>query len=122
MNPACNQNRKLSAKVTSVNAYKGHPQLLSYTTSKGAELGFTRALASNLVKKGIRVNGVAPGPIWTPFIPADSEPEEVKAFGHNVPMERAGSPVKWRPATFFWPARMRLILPAKYSIPTAAPL
>ena len=87
--------------TTSVNAYKGNAQLLSYTTSKGAELAFTRALASNLAKKGIRVNGVAPGPIWTPFIPADSEPGEVKTFGQQTPMGRAGQPSEVAPCYVF---------------------
>jgi NAD(P)-dependent dehydrogenase (short-subunit alcohol dehydrogenase family) len=87
--------------TTSINAYKGNPELLSYSASKGAELAFTRALASNLVKKGIRVNGVAPGPIWTPFIPADSDPKEVETFGHQAPMGRAGQPSEVAPCYVF---------------------
>jgi NAD(P)-dependent dehydrogenase (short-subunit alcohol dehydrogenase family) len=87
--------------TTSVNAYRGNDTLLSYTASKGAELGLTRALAKNLVKKGIRVNGVAPGPIWTPFIPSDSEAHEVSEFGKNAPMGRAGQPSEVAPSFVF---------------------
>jgi NAD(P)-dependent dehydrogenase (short-subunit alcohol dehydrogenase family) len=87
--------------TTSVNAYRGNDTLLSYTASKGAELALTRALAKNLVKKGIRVNGVAPGPIWTPFIPSDSEAHEVAEFGKNAPMGRPGQPSEVAPSYVF---------------------
>src|SRR6476469_2504363 len=74
---------------TSETTYKGSPELLDYSSTKGAILGFTRSLAKNLVKKGIRVNGVAPGPIWTPLNPFGGEPpEKVKDFGKNTPMGR----------------------------------
>jgi NAD(P)-dependent dehydrogenase (short-subunit alcohol dehydrogenase family) len=87
--------------TTSVNAYRGHDVLLTYSASKGAELAFTRALAKNLMKKNIRVNGVAPGPIWTPFIVSDSDAHEVEKFGQNAPMGRAGQPSEVAPCYVF---------------------
>ena len=78
--------------TTSVTAYKGSPQLLDYSSTKGAIVAFTRSLSMSLVEKGIRVNGVAPGPVWTPLIPATSPPDKVKSFGADVPMKRAGQP------------------------------
>lgn len=80
--------------TTSINAYKGNESLLSYTTTKGAILAFTRSLAQSLLEKGIRVNAVAPGPIWTPLIVDTMEPEKVANFGKQVPMQRAGQPVE----------------------------
>ncbi len=80
--------------TTSINAYKGNAPLLSYSTTKGAILAFTRSLSQSLLKKGIRVNGVAPGPIWTPFIPDAFPAEKVEGFGKQVPMERPGQPVE----------------------------
>jgi NAD(P)-dependent dehydrogenase (short-subunit alcohol dehydrogenase family) len=80
--------------TTSINAYKGNASLLSYSTTKGAILAFTRSLSQSLIAKGIRVNGVAPGPIWTPFIPDAFPAEQVKGFGKQVPMERPGQPVE----------------------------
>lgn len=85
--------------TTSINAYKGNEYLLSYTTTKGAILAFTRSLAQSLLAKGIRVNAVAPGPIWTPLIVDTMEPEQVANFGKQVPMQRAGQPVEV--ATFY---------------------
>ncbi|XP_057960462.1 glucose and ribitol dehydrogenase-like [Malania oleifera] len=87
--------------TTSVNAYKGHPTLLEYTSTKGAILAFTRALALHLVEKGIRVNGVAPGPIWTPLIPASFCEEDIAKFGTKVPMGRAGQPSEVGPCYVF---------------------
>lgn len=87
--------------TTSVNAYKGHTTLLDYTSTKGAIVAFTRALALQLVNKGIRVNGVAPGPIWTPLIPASFKEEETAQFGADVPMKRAGQPVEVAPSFVF---------------------
>ncbi|MBV9864315.1 MAG: SDR family oxidoreductase [Abitibacteriaceae bacterium] len=78
--------------TTSVTAYQGSPQLLDYSASKGAILAFTRSLSQALIGKGIRVNGVAPGPIWTPLIPSTFPPEKVESFGADTPMKRAGQP------------------------------
>lgn len=80
--------------TTSINAYKGNSSLLSYSTTKGAILAFTRSLAQMLVEKQIRVNGVAPGPIWTPFIPDAFSGDTVANFGQQVPMQRPGQPVE----------------------------
>ncbi|RUT05579.1 NAD(P)-dependent oxidoreductase [Dulcicalothrix desertica PCC 7102] len=87
--------------TTSVTAYKGNPQLLDYSSTKGAIVAFTRSLSQNLVEKGIRVNGVAPGPIWTPLIPATFPEEKVANFGKQVPMQRAGQPEEVAPSYVF---------------------
>ena len=87
--------------TTSVTAYKGSPQLLDYSSTKGAIVAFTRSLSQNLVEKGIRVNGVAPGPIWTPLIPSTFPPEKVATFGKQVPMQRAGQPEEVAPSYVF---------------------
>ena len=87
--------------TTSVTAYKGSPELLDYSSTKGAIVAFTRSLSQSLVEKGIRVNGVAPGPIWTPLIPSTFPPEKVEQFGGNVPMKRAGQPEEIAPAYVF---------------------
>ncbi|XP_059651046.1 glucose and ribitol dehydrogenase isoform X2 [Cornus florida] len=87
--------------TTSVNAYKGNAKLLDYTATKGAIVAFTRGLALQLVSKGIRVNGVAPGPIWTPLIPASFSEEESANFGSQVPMKRAGQPIEVAPCYVF---------------------
>ena len=78
--------------TTSVTAYRGSPDLLDYSATKGAIVAFTRSLAQKLVKDGIRVNGVAPGPIWTPLIPSTFSEDKVKSFGANTPMQRPGQP------------------------------
>jgi NAD(P)-dependent dehydrogenase (short-subunit alcohol dehydrogenase family) len=78
--------------TTSVAAYKGNPILLDYASTKGAIVSFTRSLSQALVQQGIRVNAVAPGPIWTPLIPATMPEEQVKQFGQETPMQRAGQP------------------------------
>src|SRR5947209_3328224 len=78
--------------TTSVTAYQGSPSLLDYSATKGAIVAFTRSLSQSLVEKGIRVNGVAPGPIWTPLIPSTFPPEKVATFGSDTPMKRAGQP------------------------------
>jgi NAD(P)-dependent dehydrogenase (short-subunit alcohol dehydrogenase family) len=87
--------------TASVTAYKGSPQLLDYSSTKGAELAFTRSLSQSLVEKGIRVNAVAPGPIWTPLIPSTFPGEKVETFGSDVPMKRAGQPEEVAPCYVF---------------------
>ncbi|KAM7272569.1 hypothetical protein ACFE04_027232 [Oxalis oulophora] len=87
--------------TTSINAYKGNAKLLDYTATKGAIVAYTRGLALELVEKGIRVNGVAPGPIWTPLIPSSMDEEETANFGKQVPMKRAGQPVEVAPCYVF---------------------
>ena len=87
--------------TTSVTAYKGSPGLLDYSATKGAIVAFTRSLSGQLVDKGIRVNGVAPGPIWTPLIPSTFPGEKVSTFGSDVPMKRAGQPAEVAPAYVF---------------------
>ncbi|GAC1633714.1 MAG: SDR family oxidoreductase [Ktedonobacteraceae bacterium] len=87
--------------TTSVTAYKGAPQLLDYSSTKGAIVAFTRSLSQSLVQKGIRVNGVAPGPIWTPLIVQTMPKEQVEQFGKQVPMQRAGQPDELAPAYVF---------------------
>lgn len=77
---------------SSVVAYIGHPQLMDYASTKGAITAFTRSLSQNLVKQGIRVNSVAPGPIWTPLIPASFDEEKTSKHGLSSPMKRVGQP------------------------------
>lgn len=85
----------------SVNAYRGSPKLVDYSSTKGAIIAFTRSLALSVVDKDIRVNAVAPGPIWTPLIPATFPPEEVESFGQDVPMKRPGQPDEVAQAVLF---------------------
>ncbi|XWK89299.1 MAG: SDR family oxidoreductase [Phormidium sp.] len=87
--------------TTSVTAYKGNQQLLDYSSTKGAIVAFTRSLSQSLVEKKIRVNGVAPGPIWTPLIPATFPEDKVATFGKQVPMQRAGQPEEIAPCYVF---------------------
>jgi NAD(P)-dependent dehydrogenase (short-subunit alcohol dehydrogenase family) len=87
--------------TTSVTAYQGHKSLLDYSATKGAILAMTRSLSSMLASRDIRVNGVAPGPIWTPLIPASFEAEKVESFGTNTPMGRPGSPDEVAPCYVF---------------------
>lgn len=91
--------------TTSVTAYQGNPQLLDYSSTKGAIVAFTRSLSKALVEKQIRVNGVAPGPIWTPLIPSTFPEEKVESFGKQVPMERVGQPEEVAPCYVFLASR-----------------
>ncbi len=86
---------------TSVTAYRGSDHMIDYASTKGAILAFTRSLSSNLVDKDIRVNAVAPGPIWTPFIPSSFPAEKVKKFGKEQPMKRPGQPSEVGPCFVF---------------------
>jgi NAD(P)-dependent dehydrogenase (short-subunit alcohol dehydrogenase family) len=87
---------------TSETTYEGSPTLLDYASTKGAIVGFTRSLAKNLVKHGIRVNAVAPGPIWTPLNPFGGQPKEkIPEFGKDTPMGRAGQPNEVAPSFLF---------------------
>ncbi len=87
--------------TTSVTAYRGSPELIDYSATKGAIVTFTRSLASSLAKKGIRVNGVAPGPIWTPLIVGSFKGKKVAEFGSDVPLGRAGQPAEVAPSYLF---------------------
>jgi NAD(P)-dependent dehydrogenase (short-subunit alcohol dehydrogenase family) len=87
--------------TTSVTAYRGSAKLLDYAATKGAITAFTRSLSQALADRGIRVNAVAPGPIWTPLIPATFEAKEVESFGSDVPMGRAGQPAEVAPSYVF---------------------
>jgi NAD(P)-dependent dehydrogenase (short-subunit alcohol dehydrogenase family) len=87
--------------TTSVTAYKGNPELLDYSSTKGAIVAFTRSLSQALAKKKIRVNGVAPGPIWTPLIPSTFPEEEVETFGADTPLGRPGQPEEVAPCYVF---------------------
>jgi NAD(P)-dependent dehydrogenase (short-subunit alcohol dehydrogenase family) len=86
---------------TSVTAYQGNPLLVDYSATKGAIVGFTRAFSQQVIGKGIRVNAVAPGPIWTPLIPATFPPDKVESFGGNTPMGRPGQPEEVAPCYVF---------------------
>jgi NAD(P)-dependent dehydrogenase (short-subunit alcohol dehydrogenase family) len=79
---------------SSVTAYRGSAVLMDYSATKGAIVAFTRSLSANLVEKGIRVNAVAPGPIWTPLIVSSFKPKKVATHGSDVPLKRAGEPVE----------------------------
>ncbi len=83
--------------VTSITTFKGEPELIDYVTSKGAIVGFTRSLATNLAKKNIRVNAIAPGVFWTPLQPACWEAEKIPTLGSDAPMGRAGHPYEIAP-------------------------
>lgn len=87
--------------TTSVTAYKGHKTLIDYAATRGAIVAFTRSLSEALIDKGIRVNGVAPGPIWTPLIPASYDAKKVSKHGASTPMKRAGQPNEVAPCYVF---------------------
>lgn len=85
----------------SVTAYKGKPELIDYASTKGAIVAFTRSLSQSLAEKGIRVNAVAPGPIWTPLIPASFSAEDVENFGKDTALGRPGQPDEVAPSYIF---------------------
>ena len=87
--------------TTSVTAYRGSDHLMDYAASKGAIVAWTRSLAQNLAKQNIRVNAVAPGPIWTPLIASSFGPEHNATFGSEQPMGRAGMPYEVAPSFLF---------------------
>jgi NAD(P)-dependent dehydrogenase (short-subunit alcohol dehydrogenase family) len=87
--------------TASITAYHGHEQLIDYSATKGAIVTFTRSLSLQLNAKGIRVNGVAPGPIWTPLIPSTFTAKEVEVFGSTTPMKRPGQPSELAPSYVF---------------------
>ncbi|NVM63271.1 NAD(P)-dependent dehydrogenase (short-subunit alcohol dehydrogenase family) [Mucilaginibacter sp. SG538B] len=87
--------------TTSVTAYRSSPSLIDYSSTKGAITTFTRSLATNLTEKGIRVNAVAPGPVWTPLIVSTFDEEKIKKFGSETAMKRAGQPSELGPAYVF---------------------
>ncbi|MFV0164069.1 SDR family oxidoreductase [Empedobacter falsenii] len=87
--------------TTSVTAYRGSPKLIDYAATKGAVVSFTRSLSSNLIASGIRVNAVAPGPVWTPLIVSSFDSEKVANFGTDSPMKRAGMPNEVAPSFLF---------------------
>lgn len=87
--------------TTSVNAYRGSGHLIDYSSTKGAIVAFTRSLASALLDRHIRVNAVAPGPVWTPLIPASFPPDKVAEFGKQAPMKRPGQPDEIAPSYVF---------------------
>jgi NAD(P)-dependent dehydrogenase (short-subunit alcohol dehydrogenase family) len=87
--------------TTSVTAYRGSRHLVDYAATRGAVVAFTRSLAQQVVDRGIRVNAVAPGPVWTPLIPASFDADHVGSFGGNVPMDRPGEPNEIAPCHLF---------------------
>lgn len=87
--------------TASITAYRGHPTLVDYASTKGAIVSFTRSLANQLADRGIRVNAVAPGPIWTPLIPASFDADSVAKFGQDTPLGRAGQPNEVAPSHLF---------------------
>jgi NAD(P)-dependent dehydrogenase (short-subunit alcohol dehydrogenase family) len=99
--PELQKRKGAIVNTASITAYQGHETLLDYSATKGAVVSFTRALAKMLAKKGVRVNAVAPGPIWTPLIPSTFPPEEVKEFGKQTPIGRKGEPDEVAPAFVF---------------------
>jgi NAD(P)-dependent dehydrogenase (short-subunit alcohol dehydrogenase family) len=87
--------------TASITAYQGSEQLIDYSATKGAIVTFTRSLSQSLIGQGIRVNGVAPGPIWTPLIPSTFNEQQVAKFGSDTPMKRAGQPEELAPSYVF---------------------
>lgn len=95
------QDGDVIVNTSSITAYNGSPGLIDYASTKGAITSFTRSLALNLADKGIRVNAVAPGPIWTPLIPATFDAEKVQEHGSDTPLKRRGQPAENAPAYVF---------------------
>ncbi|HSI68482.1 MAG TPA: SDR family oxidoreductase, partial [Planococcus sp. (in: firmicutes)] len=91
--------------TSSVTAYRGSSSLIDYSATKGAITSFTRSLSQNLIEKGIRVNAVAPGPIWTPLIPATFGEDKVEAHGKETPMQRRGQPSELAPAYVYFASK-----------------
>jgi NAD(P)-dependent dehydrogenase (short-subunit alcohol dehydrogenase family) len=87
--------------TASITAYKGNPRLIDYSATKGAMVAFTRSLSTALMERGIRVNAVAPGPIWTPLIPSSFSSKQVAHFGASSEMERPGQPDEVAPSYIF---------------------
>jgi NAD(P)-dependent dehydrogenase (short-subunit alcohol dehydrogenase family) len=87
--------------TSSINAYRGNQQLVDYTSTKGAITAYIRSIAQQLADKKIRANTVAPGPIWTPLIPASFSPDKVEKFGQDTTMKRPGQPSEVAPAYVF---------------------
>lgn len=87
--------------TASITAYRGNPMLIDYSSTKGAIVSFTRSLATSLAERNIRVNAVAPGPIWTPLIPSSFPASQVMSFGKDTPMKRAGQPDEVAPCFIF---------------------
>ena len=99
--PHLRKNGGFIINTTSITAYRGHKTLIDYAATKGAIVSLTRSLSQALVDKGIRVNGVAPGPIWTPLIPASFGAQKTAEHGESAPMERAGQPNEVAPCYVF---------------------
>jgi NAD(P)-dependent dehydrogenase (short-subunit alcohol dehydrogenase family) len=95
------KNGSIIINTASITAYEGNEKLLDYSATKGAIVTFTRSLSKQLVSRGIRVNGVSPGPIWTPLIPSTFTSEEVSTFGADTPMKRPGQPCELAPSYVF---------------------
>jgi NAD(P)-dependent dehydrogenase (short-subunit alcohol dehydrogenase family) len=87
--------------VSSIQAYQPNPSILDYAATKGAIVTFTKGLSHELIKRGIRVNSIAPGPVWTPLIPQSFGEEKVKHFGESSPMKRPAQPAELAPAFVF---------------------
>lgn len=109
--------------TTSVNSDKAPPKLIAYSATKAAIANFTASLGQLIAEKGIRVNSVAPGPIWTPLIPATMPPEQVESFGSDVPMKRAGQPKEVAPLFVFLASEdASYVTGARYAVTGGTPI